>query len=101
MSDPLRITLTRALIYNPAVELQVRADAGALTIEASGAWPLLDFEKGSPVAMTPLSDKEFVAVGGDQTRVTFETDSAGKVTTAILNRGPWEQRGTRIDMPAQ
>ena len=99
--DPLQITITRAPIYVPGVELQVRADAGKLTIEASGVWPLLDFEKGKPVAMTALSDGEFIVDGGDRTRIAFVTDAAGTVTGAILNPGPWEQRGIRIDIARQ
>jgi CubicO group peptidase (beta-lactamase class C family) len=99
--EPVQIALTRAEIYDPVVELHVRADAGMLTIEASGVWPLLDFEKGRQVTMTALSNNDFAATGGDQTRITFETDAAGKVTAAVVNPGPFEQRGAPIDLPVR
>jgi CubicO group peptidase (beta-lactamase class C family) len=99
LDDPIELTVTRAIIYVPAVELQVRIDAGKLVIEATGPWPVLDFEKGKPIAVMAASANEFYVDGGDHTRIAFVRDSAGKVSGAVLNPGQWEQKGVRIDRP--
>jgi CubicO group peptidase (beta-lactamase class C family) len=99
LDDPFELTITRALIYVPAVELQVRIEAGQLVIEATGPWPVLDFEKGKPVVVTAASEREFYVDGGDHTRIAFVRDSAGKVSGVVLNPGRWEQKGVRIDSP--
>jgi hypothetical protein len=44
-----------------------------------------------PVAA--LSRDEFTVESGDHTRIAFTRDAAGKVNGAVLNPGPWEQRG--------
>jgi len=93
---PIDIVVTRAIIHHPPVALQVQIDAGKLVVEAVGTWPILDFEKSKPVVLTAASDDEFyVDGGGDHTRIAFIRDAAGKVSGAILNPGPWEQRGAR------
>jgi CubicO group peptidase (beta-lactamase class C family) len=99
LDDPLELAIIRAIIYVPAVELQVRTEAGKLVIEATGPWPVLDFEKGKPVAVIAASASEFYVDGGDHTRIAFVRDAAGKVSGAILNPGQWEQKGGRIDQP--
>jgi hypothetical protein len=98
--DPVDITLTRGLIYNPGVELEVRVDSGKLLIEATGPLSVLDFEKGKPVAMRAISDSEFEVDGGDRTRVAFVKDDSGKFVGAILNPGPWQQKGIRFESPS-
>ena len=55
----MEIAVTRAPIYVPAVELQIRIDAGNLVAEATGPWPILDFEKGKPVRLKAISGSEF------------------------------------------
>lgn len=94
--NPIEIAVTRAAIYVPAVELQVRIDGGKLVVETTGPWPVLDFEKGKPVAMPAMSDNEFYVDSGDHTRISFTRDAAGKVSGAVLNPGPWEQKGVLI-----
>jgi CubicO group peptidase (beta-lactamase class C family) len=93
---PIEIAVTRAPIYVPAVELQVKIDAGNLVAEATGPWPILDFEKGKPVRLKAISGSEFHVDNGDQTRITFVRDSRGKVASAVLNAGPREQRGRLV-----
>jgi membrane-associated protease RseP (regulator of RpoE activity) len=90
------IAVTRAVIHIAAVELQVHVDAGKLVIEATGFWPVLDFEKGKPVVLKPLSGNEFYVDGADHTRIAFVRNSAGKVSGAVLNPGPWQQEGVRL-----
>jgi hypothetical protein len=40
-----------------------------------------------------LSRDEFYVERGDHTRIAFIRDAAGKINGAVLNPGPWEQRG--------
>ena len=93
---PIEIAVTRAPIYIPAVELQVKIEAGNLVAEATGTWPILDFEKGKPVRLKAISGSEFHVDNEDQTRITFVRDSNGKVASAVLNAGPREQRGRLV-----
>lgn len=93
--DPMDIVVTRATIHPPTIILQVQIDAGKLVVEATGAWPILDFEKGKPVVLRAASNEEFYVDGGDHTRIAFVRDSTGKVTGAILDPGPSQQRGSR------
>jgi hypothetical protein len=93
---PIEIAVTRVPIYVPGVELQVKIDAGNLVAEATGPWPILDFEKGKPVRLKAISGSEFHVDNGDHTRITFVRDSSGKVASAVLNAGPWEQRGRSV-----
>jgi CubicO group peptidase (beta-lactamase class C family) len=90
---PMEIVVTRAPIHIPGVELQVKLDAGNLVAEATGPLPILDFEKGKPVRLKAISGNEFYVDSAEHTRITFERDSSGKVASAVLNPGQWEQRG--------
>ena len=89
--DPIDIAVTRGIIRPPAVVLQVQIDAGKLVVEATGSWPVLDFEKGKPVVLTAASSDEFYVDGGDHTRIAFVRNATGKVSGAVLNPGPWQQ----------
>ena len=93
---PTEIAVTRAPIYIPGVELQVRVEDGKLFAEATGPLPVLDFEKGKPVRLNVISGSEFYVDAVDHTRITFVRDSNGKVASAVLNPGPWEQSGRLI-----
>ena len=95
MEQPIDLVVTRAIVYRPPVALRVRTDAGKLMAEAIGTWPILDFEKGKAVALTAASNDEFYVDGADHTRVVFVRDATAKVLAAILNPGPWQQRGER------
>jgi hypothetical protein len=95
-SAPIDLTITRALIHVAAVELRVQVDSGGLMVEATGPWPVLDFEKGKPVALKAISDHEFYVDRGDHTRITFVRNLAGEVTGAVLNPGPWQQEGMKL-----
>src|SRR5262249_17512080 len=55
----IEIAITRAPIYFPGAELQIKIDAGSLVAEATGVWPILDFEKGKPVRLKAISGSEF------------------------------------------
>jgi hypothetical protein len=95
--SPIETTLTRVPITIQGVEVEVRVDGGKLIAEATGRWPVLDFEKGKPVTLAPASESEFYVDGGDHTRIAFARDAEGKVLRAVLNPGPWQLTGVRVD----
>jgi len=92
-SDPLVVTFAREAVPSHSVQLRVRVADGKLVVEATGGWSILDFDKGQPTPVAALSRDEFYVQGGDHTRIAFTRDAVGKVTGAVLNPGPWEQRG--------
>ena len=67
-----------------------------LWIEANGARPVLDFEKGASVIVTAMSSNEFFVDGGDHTRLAFLRDGDGPARL-VLNPGPWQITGQRIN----
>ena len=92
-TDPLVVAFAREAVPSHSVELQVRVADGKLIVESTGRWPILDFDKGLPTPLAVLSRDEFYVESGDHTRIAFIRDAAGKVNGAVLNPGPWEQRG--------
>jgi CubicO group peptidase (beta-lactamase class C family) len=92
-SDPLVVAFAREPVPSHSVELQIRVADGKLVVEATGGWSILDFDKGEPMPVAFLSKDEFHVESGDHTRIAFIRDAAGKVNGAVLNPGPWEQRG--------
>ncbi len=78
---PIEIEIVRAPIRRTGTgaDLQVVARDGKLQIENIGALPVLDFEKGTPIAVVPMSRDAFFVDGGDHTRLAFLHDEAGKV----------------------
>ena len=95
----LEITRARFRVAGPGADLQVAVRNGALAVEANGALPVLDFEKGAPMTVVPTSRDEFVVDGGDHTRLAFRHDEVGKMTDLVLNPGPSQITGERIDGP--
>jgi membrane-associated protease RseP (regulator of RpoE activity) len=91
------VIVIREPIRLPGARLKVQAVDGALSVEAVGIWPVLDFEKGKPVSLKPLSPTEFQLDGGEHPRVAFTTDGAGKIAGAILNPGPLQVSGIRVE----
>jgi hypothetical protein len=97
-NEPIELTITRAVVRQGAgAVLEAVVKDGKLQIEGSGALPILDFEKGAPVTVVPLSSNEFIVNGGDHTRLTFLHDGAGKPTGLVLNPGHWQIMGQRIN----
>jgi CubicO group peptidase (beta-lactamase class C family) len=92
---PIELSIVRAPITQAGLQVAVRD--GRLMIEASRTLPILDFDKGASVAITALSENEFFVEGGDHTRVVFERDAGGKPARLVLNPGPWQITGQRID----
>jgi len=94
--DPLIVAFAREAVPSHAVQLKIHVADGKLVVEATGRWSILDFDKGQPTPVAPLSRDEFYVESGDHTRITFIRDVAGKVNGAVLNPGPWEQRGALV-----
>jgi hypothetical protein len=92
-SDPLVVAFAREAVPEHSVALQVRVADGKLVVEATGGWSILDFDKGRPTPVAVRSKDEFHVESGDRTRIAFTRDASGKVNGAVLNPGPWEQRG--------
>jgi len=92
-NDPLVVAFAREPVPAHSVELQIRVADDKLVVEATGRWSILDFDKGQPTPMAAISKDEFQVESGDRTRIAFTRDAAGKVNGAVLNPGPWEQRG--------
>ena len=90
------LSVVRAARRVNAVQLQVRVEQGKLVAEATGAWPILEFEKGNATPLVATSSNEFTADDEDHTRIAFVRDAAGKVDGLILNPGPWEQKAAMI-----
>jgi CubicO group peptidase (beta-lactamase class C family) len=95
-SDPLVVAFAREAVPEHSVALQVRVADGKLVVEATGGWSILDFDKGRPTPVAVRSKDEFHVESGDRTLIAFTRDAAGKVNGAVLNPGPWEQRGALV-----
>jgi CubicO group peptidase (beta-lactamase class C family) len=92
-NDPLIVAFAREAVPLRNIQLQIRVADGKLVVKAIGAWSILDFDKGQPTSVAARSRDEFYVESGDHTRIAFIRDAAGKVNGAVLNPGPWEQRG--------
>jgi hypothetical protein len=92
-SDPIIVAFAREAVPSRSVALQVRVTDDRLVVEATGGWSILDFDRGEPTPVTARAKDEFTVPRGDHTRIAFTRDAAGKVNGAVLNPGPWEQRG--------
>jgi CubicO group peptidase (beta-lactamase class C family) len=90
---PIDLAFPREPIPSRGVELRIRVAGGRLVVESTGVWPILDFALGDPTPVAALSKDEFRVEHGDRTRIAFTRDSTGRVNGAVLNPGPWEQRG--------
>ena len=95
---PIELSLVRARIrLQGAADLQVAVKDGRLLVEANGTLPVLDFEKGLPIAVVPASSNEFFVDGGDHTRLAFLRDGTNAAMRLVLNPGPWQIAGQRIE----
>jgi CubicO group peptidase (beta-lactamase class C family) len=96
-SEPTELTVIRAVIAPLGTDLGVAIKDGKLQVEASGALPVLDFEKGAPITLVPMSNDEFFVDSGEHTRLAFLHDEIGRPTDMVLNPGPQQITGRRID----
>ncbi|MFT4120057.1 serine hydrolase [Bradyrhizobium sp.] len=94
--DALELGVVRSARHANAVHLSLHVAQGKLVAEATGIWPLLEFEKGRMTPFLALSRDEFVADDGDRSRIAFVRDAEGKVSGLVLNSGPSELRAALI-----
>jgi len=96
---PIEVSIVRALIQvaGTGADLEVTVTDGQLQVQASGSLPVLDFEKGPPFNVVPMSSNEFFVDGSDHTRMAFVRDGAGPTMRLVLNPGPWQITGQRIN----
>jgi CubicO group peptidase (beta-lactamase class C family) len=94
---PIEVSIVRAPIGVAQADLQVAVKDGRLMVGASGNLPILNFDLGALVAVTAVSANEFMVDGGDHTRLAFERDDVGKPARLVLNPGPWQITGQRIN----
>jgi hypothetical protein len=96
---PIEFAIVRRAIRRTGTgaDLQAAVKNSKLQIENIGALPVLDFEKGTPIAVVPMSSDEFFVAGGDHTRLAFLHDEVGGATGLVLNPGPWQIVGQRIN----
>jgi len=90
------LTVVRGARLPDSVELQIRVAPGKLLAEATGVWPILEFEKGKATPLVAISSGTFTVDDEDHTRIVFVRDAAGKVSGLILNPGSWEQNAVKI-----
>ncbi|MBR0874789.1 serine hydrolase [Bradyrhizobium tropiciagri] len=90
------LSIVRAARRANAVQLQLRVEQGKLVAQATGAWPILEFEKAKATPLLATSNGDFVVDDDDRTRIEFVRDAAGKVSGLILNPGPWAQKAALI-----
>jgi hypothetical protein len=77
-------------------DIQVAVNDRKLQIEANGA-PFLDFEKGAPITVVPMSSNAFFVNRRDHTRIAFSRDEVGRATGLVLNSGAWQITAQRIN----
>ncbi|MGJ4943665.1 serine hydrolase [Bradyrhizobium sp. HKCCYLS1011] len=82
------LSVVRAARRANAVQLQLRVEQSRLVAEATGAWPIFEFEKDKVTPLAATSSSEFIADDDDHTRIAFVRDAAGEVSGLILNPGP-------------
>src|SRR5262249_19170443 len=97
--QPIELTIVRAPIrlQGTGADLRIAIRDGKLQIEAVGALPLLDFEKGAPVTVVSMSSNAFFVDGGDHTRLAFLRDRPDQTMRLVLNPGPWQITGQRVN----
>jgi C-terminal processing protease CtpA/Prc len=96
-NGPIEVSIVRALVRVAAADLKVAVTDGKLMVGASGNLPILDFDLGASVAVTAISENEFFVEGGDHTRLAFERDKVGRPARLVLNPGPGQITGQRIN----
>jgi hypothetical protein len=92
--EPIELTIVRAPLRAAATgaNLQVAVKDGKVQIEASGALQVLDFEKGAPITVVPMSSNEFFVDGGDHTRLAFLSDGRARRLASCSIPGPGRSR---------
>ena len=95
--NPIDFTIVRRPVGSPGAAIDVRVGNGALLVEATGPWSVLDFEKGRPTPVKAISGSEFSVEGGEHTRIAFTRNQVGEMIGAVLNPGRWQIVGDKVN----
>jgi hypothetical protein len=80
--------------FGPDAVFKITISNGKLVLDP-GRIEFFDLEPGQPVTLQLISTTEFYIESRYHTRITFERDSADKITRALINPGRWQQSGIR------
>ena len=80
--------------FGPNALFKITISNGKLMLDP-GTIEFFDLQPNRPVPLQPISTTEFYIESRYHTRISFEPDSSGKVTRALINPGQWQQSGTR------
>jgi L-aminopeptidase/D-esterase-like protein len=81
--------------FGAASPIDILVAGDALTI-GSRKVAFHDIPRGLAAAMRPVTIDEFRVPGRYGTRIRFTTNKRGEVIGAVINPGPWAQRGVRL-----
>jgi L-aminopeptidase/D-esterase-like protein len=90
-----------AMTRGTAARLSVKLDHDRLLIQSMSDGPIFEFKKEAPVPVLPASETDFYVDGRYHTRIEFIEDSQGHVLGAVLNPGPWAQKGKKVPDPKE
>jgi L-aminopeptidase/D-esterase-like protein len=80
--------------FGPDALLKITISNGKLTLDP-GKIEFFDLKPNRPVTLQAISSTEFYIESRYHTRISFERDSFGKITQALINPGQWQQSGGR------
>jgi L-aminopeptidase/D-esterase-like protein len=80
--------------FGPDALFKITISNGKLVLDP-GRIEFFDLEPNRPVILQPVSTTEFFIESRYHTRISFERDSSGKITRALINPGRWQQSGIR------
>jgi L-aminopeptidase/D-esterase-like protein len=75
--------------------ITIKLDGSALAIGSEAA-AFFDIPHGKMVHLVPMSDRDFYVHGRYRTRISFTLSKRGEATGAVIDPGPWQQRGERL-----
>ena len=80
--------------FGPNAVLKITIADGKLILDP-GTIEFFDLAPNRPVFLEPISTTEFYIESRYLTRISFERDSSGAITKALINPGRWQQGGIR------
>jgi L-aminopeptidase/D-esterase-like protein len=82
--------------FGPNAVMTVTSDGGELWASLN-KYGYFDLRKDKKTKLMALSDTDFYIAGRYATRLSFVPDSSGRMTSALVDPGPWQQTGVRND----
>ena len=91
------VTVVRELIRLPGARLKVQVVDGGRVGRGGRHLVGARLREGQAGVAEGPSPTEFQLEAGEHPRIAFTSDGAGKITGAILNPGPQQVSGTKVD----